>query len=115
MIRIFSHYIPIRTLALVSLETLVLVVSIYLGLALTFLPAEQALAGSALSATPQVLLLVMCILTTMTAMGLYDSDVREAMGATVLRLLIAFAIGLAIASMLLMAAPALSVAPMSSA
>ena len=111
MIRIFSHYIPIRTLALVSLESLVLVVSIYLGLALTFLPPDQAVGGTGYSATPQVLLLVICILTTMTAMGLYDSDVREAMGATVLRLLIAFAIGLAIASILLMAAPALSVAP----
>ena len=111
MIRIFSHYIPIRTLALVSLETLVLVVSIYLGLALTFLPADLGVTGSTFSVTPKVLLLVVCILMTMTAMGLYDTGVREAMGATVLRLLIAFAIGLAIASVLLMTAPALSVAP----
>jgi hypothetical protein len=34
MIRIFSHYIPIRTLFLGGLETLVLVHSIHVGLAL---------------------------------------------------------------------------------
>jgi sugar transferase (PEP-CTERM system associated) len=111
MIRIFSHYIPVRTLALVSLETLVLALSIYFGLALSVLPSDQIFAGAALPVAPKVLLLVICILTTMTALGLYDADVREAMGATVLRLLIAFAVGLAIASMALMLVPTLTVAP----
>jgi sugar transferase (PEP-CTERM system associated) len=111
MIRIFSHYIPIRTLALVSLETIVLVLSIYFGLAVSFLPFDQVIQGPGLSVTPKVLLLAFCIVTTMTAMGLYDSGVREDMGATVLRVLIAFAVGLAVASLALMLVPELSVGP----
>ena len=110
MIRIFSHYIPVRTLALVSLETVVLVLSIYFGLAVSFLPLD-AIQGPDLSVTPKVVLLVFCIVTTMTAMGLYDSGVREDMGATVLRILIAFAVGLGVASLGLMLFPELSVGP----
>lgn len=111
MIRIFSHYIPIRTLALVSLETVVLVLSIYFGLAVSFLPFDHAIQGPGLSVTPKVMLLAFCIVTTMTAMGLYDTGVREDMGATVLRVLIAFAVGLAVASLAFMLVPELSVGP----
>jgi len=110
VIRIFSHYIPLRTLFLFSLETLVLLVSIYFGLVLNVLPTDSATQAS-LHIVPKVAFLVLLILTTMTAMGLYDSGVREALGVTLLRLFIAFVAGLALAAALLTMFPALGVGP----
>jgi sugar transferase (PEP-CTERM system associated) len=110
MIRIFSHYIPIRTLFLVGLESLVLVLSIHFGLALSGLSPDPA--------TPQVLpiastvaMLAAFILTTMTAMGLYDSDMREAVGITLLRLLLAFVLGLVLAGLAITLVPSLALGP----
>lgn len=111
MIRIFSHYIPLRTLFLVSLEALVLIVSIYLGLALSVLPAEQAAHGASLPDVSKVAVLAFLILTTMTAMGLYDSGAREAAAVTLLRLLIAFVAGIGLAIVAISVFPALSIGP----
>jgi sugar transferase (PEP-CTERM system associated) len=109
MIRIFSHYIPVRTVFLLALEALVLMLSIYLGLAATSFSAEAA--PQTLPVTPLVAMLVLFILMTMTAMGLYDSEVREALGATLLRLLLAFILGLILATCAITLVPTLTLAP----
>jgi len=98
-------------LFLFSLETLVLLVSIYFGLVLNVLPMDQATQVAGLSVAPKVALLVLLLLATMTAMGLYDSAVREAIGVTLLRLLIAFVAGLALAAGLLTLVPDLGLGP----
>ncbi|RPI41541.1 MAG: TIGR03013 family PEP-CTERM/XrtA system glycosyltransferase [Betaproteobacteria bacterium] len=108
MIRIFSHYIPIRTLFLLSLETLVLVVSIYFGLVLNNVTPDAAITPVPLPIGPTVALLAAFIVITMTAMGLYDSGVHEAVGVTLLRLMIAFVLGLVVASLAITLVPALS-------
>jgi len=108
VIRIFSHYIPIRTLFLLSLETLVLVVSIYFGLASTNLAVDAGVPVVPLPIGPTVALLAVFIVTTMTAMGLYDSALHEAAGITFLRLLIAFVLGLVMASLAITLVPSLS-------
>src|SRR5690606_5173252 len=110
MIRIFSHYIPIRTLFLVGLETLVLILSIHFGLALGGLSPDPV-AAHPVSITLVVGLLAAFILTTMTAMGLYDSDVREAVGITLLRLLLAFVLGLVLSALAITLLPSLALGP----
>lgn len=110
MIRIFSHYIPIRTLFLVGLETLVLILSIHFGLALSGLSPDPS-AAQPYPLIPMVAMLAVFILTTMTAMGLYDSEVREAVGMTLLRLLLAFVLGLVLAALAITLFPSLTVGP----
>ena len=110
MIRIFSHYIPIRTLFLVALETLVLVLSIHFGLALSGLTPDPAVPQTPAVAST-VAMLAVFILTTMTAMGLYDSDVREAVGVTLLRLLLAFVLGLVLSGLAITLVPSLTLGP----
>jgi sugar transferase (PEP-CTERM system associated) len=110
MIRIFSHYIPIRTLFLVGLESLVLLLSIHFGLALNGLSPDPATA-QALPIASTVAMLAAFILTTMTAMGLYDSDMREAVGLTLLRLLLAFVLGLVLAGLAITLMPSLALGP----
>jgi sugar transferase (PEP-CTERM system associated) len=110
MIRIFSHYIPIRTLFLVGLETLVLILSIHFGLALSGISPEPG-AVQAFSIGPTVAMLAVFILITMTAMGLYDSEVREAVGITLLRLLLAFVLGLVLSALAITLVPSLALGP----
>jgi sugar transferase (PEP-CTERM system associated) len=110
MIRIFSHYIPIRTLFLVGLESLVLVLSIYFGLALSGLSPESS-AAQPVSVAPMVGLLAIFVLITMTAMGLYDSEVREAVGVTLLRLVLAFVLGLILSALAITFMPSFALGP----
>jgi len=109
MIRIFSHYIPIRTLFLVALETLVLLLTIDFGLAVSGLAGEAG--PRSMSVVPVAAMLASLILMTMTAMGLYDSEVREALGLTLLRLLLAFILGLMMASLAVTVFPSLALGP----
>ncbi|MCC6531298.1 MAG: TIGR03013 family PEP-CTERM/XrtA system glycosyltransferase [Burkholderiales bacterium] len=111
MIRIFSHYIPIRTLFLLSLESLVLVGSIYMGLAYSVLSPDSGLPAVQLPIALTVGVLAIFLLSTMTAMGLYDSGVNEAAGITLLRLLLAFVLGLVLASLAVTLMPAFSLGP----
>lgn len=111
MIRIFSHYIPIRTLFLLSLESLVVVCSIYFGLAFTNLTPEATIPVVTLPVGAVVAVLAVFLLSTMTAMGLYDSALHEAVGITLLRLLIAFVLGLVLASLAITLFPSLSLGP----
>lgn len=108
MIRIFSHYIPIRTLFLLSLETLVLVASIYFGLAFSDLAPEATVPAVPLPIGAIAAILAIFLLSTMTAMGLYDSALHEAVGITLLRLLIAFVLGLVMAALAITVLPDLS-------
>jgi FlaA1/EpsC-like NDP-sugar epimerase len=105
MIRIFSHYIPIRTLFLLSLETLVLVTSIYLALAFTDLAPETSIPAFPLPIGTIAAVLAVFLLSTMTAMGLYDSTLHEALGITLLRLLIAFVFGLVVVTLAITVLP----------
>lgn len=107
MIRIFSHYIPIRTLFLLSLESLVLIVSIYFGLAFSNLTPDASMPVVPLPLGAVVAVLAVFLISTMTAMGLYDSALHEAVGITLLRLLIAFVLGLVLASLAITLFPSL--------
>ena len=105
MIRIFSHYVSGKALFLFFVETVVLVFSIYLTVSSGLLRSDHALA-----ATPtllQAVVFAFCILTCMTAMGLYEGESGEAGLQTVLRIFVAFGLGLGAISAVFYLAPSL--------
>lgn len=98
MYRIFRHYIPKSLLMLGVAEGLVLLVSIYIGVTLWLLeqaPRAGDAAGTLLGPVlPAAVVFSLVMLTVMTAMGLYNRDLREGPRATLMRLFVAFLIGL---------------------
>ena len=98
MLRIFRHYIPITLLLLGLAETLILLVSIYLGamFGMAFEPlsvnASALTAGLPLWAKAAAFCAAM--LSGMIAMGLYQRDQRDAPVATLIRLSLSFLVGL---------------------
>jgi sugar transferase (PEP-CTERM system associated) len=106
MIRFFRHYVPASILLLIFTEALILGSAIYLGAGLRFsgeaaLPPSHSLLPTALSFTAIMLVL-------MGAFGLYDIEWRWALKNLLLRLGLAFGLGLMIMAQLFYFIPALS-------
>ncbi len=99
MYRIFRHYIPKTLLMLGFAEALILLVSIYLGVSLKLADDTAAFAAiinnhgvGIIFATGVVFAVIM--LGTMSAMGLYQRDLRDGPRGVLLRLVLSFALGL---------------------
>jgi len=98
MFRIFRHYIPKSLILLCIAESLILLVSIYIGA--TFdLAAGTFSQAMAFDTNPSALwwqALVFCaaMLGGMTAMGFYQRDQRDGPLATMIRLTLSFFVGL---------------------
>jgi len=97
MLRIFRHYVPKSLILLGVAESLILLVSIYIGA--TFDLAAGAFSSSAtFVGDPSVLwwqAFVFCIaiLVGMVAMGFYQRDQRDGPMATIIRLTLSFCVG----------------------
>ncbi|MGR8950732.1 MAG: TIGR03013 family XrtA/PEP-CTERM system glycosyltransferase [Gammaproteobacteria bacterium] len=96
MLRIFRHYIPTSLVLLGVAETLILLVSIYVGvsfgLALSH-GAESAQSGQIL---PQALVFSCAMLLGMIAMGFYQREQRDGPLSTMIRLALSFCVGFAV-------------------
>ncbi|MDH3355050.1 MAG: TIGR03013 family PEP-CTERM/XrtA system glycosyltransferase [Chromatiales bacterium] len=104
MVRIFRHYIPTAFVLLGVIETLVLVLSVYLGSWLRFLGSEVTLAFDGLS-LGKALLFAVLMLSSMTFMGLYQRHLREGVAAALLRVGAGLVIGLVLLSILFYVIP----------
>lgn len=114
MLRLFRHYVPVTLLLLGMAETLILVVSIYLGamfgMALESVPGQ----GEALDSMSNLPLWVkaaafsVAMLIGMIAMGFYQRDQRDGPVATLLRLLLSFLVGFIVMGMFYLALPTLT-------
>jgi sugar transferase (PEP-CTERM system associated) len=107
MFRIFRHYIPKTLFLLGCAETLILLVSIVIGVMISasgILP-EAAFELSAETVSAQALVFWLTMLIGMIAMGLYQRDLRDAPSATLGRLLLGFLVGLLLMALVYVANP----------
>ncbi len=115
MLRLFRHYIPVTLLLLGLAETLILVVSIYvgamIGLALETMPAmhlhETALVQSDLPLWAKACAFSAAMLCGMIAMGFYQRDQRDGPHAVLLRLLLSFLVGFCVMGLFYLTTPSL--------
>jgi sugar transferase (PEP-CTERM system associated) len=109
MIKLFSHYVPIRLLLLFGLEALTLMASMYVGVAIRLgLPLSEldAVIGDLFG---QALCFTVVTLLALAAVGLYSTDLPEGTKGMPIRILTAFLASLGIMSLLFYLFPALYV------
>ena len=112
MLRIFRHYIPVTLLLLGATETLILLVSIYLGAALALTLGAEVnpdITTTELPLWTKALAFYVTILTGMIATGLYQREQREQPLATLLRLCLSFVVGFFVMGLLSLTFPLLMV------
>ena len=97
MIRIFRHYIPKSLVMLALLEVLVLSLAIILGASLRLDNNSVLLSGLTFS---QLTVFCSVIVGTMIAMGLYQRDVHDGKVDMIVRIVLSFAVGMGILSLL---------------
>ncbi len=112
MLRLFRHYIPITLLLLGLAETLILMVSIYLGAMF-----GMALEHSPTSAHPftdpgvplwtKAVTFSVAMICGMIAMGFYQREQRDGPVATLIRLLLSFLVGFLMMGLFYLALPTL--------
>jgi len=108
MLRIFRHYVPRLLLITVTVEALILMVSL-LVTGLFALLASDGLprgdAGALSSLIPSAMGFALAMLTGLLATGCYQRDPRELPTQTTARLMIGFLIGLALIIVIRLAVP----------
>jgi sugar transferase (PEP-CTERM system associated) len=107
MIRLFSHYIPVRLLVLFGLEALTLMASMYVGAAIRFnVPLDAA--GEVID---NLLLQAFCFaavtLLVLASVGLYSTDLPEGTQGMQIRIPIAFLASLGVMSLVFYLFPSL--------
>lgn len=108
MYRIFRHYVP-RTLLMLGLaETVILLASVYVGVALIVV-AQGTMDSSREELLLKAFTFAAVMLLMMTAMGLYQRDLREGPRALLLRLGLSFLGGLLVMSIVWVVDPGLVV------
>jgi sugar transferase (PEP-CTERM system associated) len=100
MLRLFKHYIPKSLFALGAAETAWFFVSVYVGTWLRFRGGEAVFPESVLPVWPKALLYATVMAVMMMAMGLYRRDARDGPGGMPLRVLLGFALGLVVLTLL---------------
>ena len=93
MLRIFRHYIPTTLLLLGIAEALILVVSIYVGAALSVAFDGLTLSEGSGTVLTQAMVFCCAMLAGMIAMGFYQRDQRDGPVETVIRLSLSFVVG----------------------
>jgi sugar transferase (PEP-CTERM system associated) len=102
----FRHYIPRSFLMLGAVEAALLLISIYFGVWLRFGTAIEA-DVSVEPVLPKALLFTAVMSLTMTSMGLYQRNLRQGTGGTLMRLGLSFVVGFVIMSLLFYAFPSM--------
>ena len=96
MYRIFRHYIPKTLLMLGLAEAAILLTSVYVGVAIGMFDGAPGIpAGDSRVLHLQAIVFAVVMVAMMTAMGLYQRDLREGPKALLLRLSLSFLGGLA--------------------
>ncbi len=103
MFRIFRHYIPKPLLMLGIAEILILLVSVYIGVVLFYL-GDLGAAGEAPDPVfngllPRAGIFTLVLLLVMTAMGLYQRDLRDSPRTVMSRIWLSFVLGLVLMSL----------------
>ena len=94
MIRIFRHYVPKSLVILGGAEFLFLIGAVYLGVTMSFLdfnPTRNLIVGQVWT---KALVFAVFMMLCMAAMGLYERGLRDDLKGVLLRIFIAFALGL---------------------
>ena len=107
MIRIFNHYIPSKILLLLLVETVIVVSAVHLGGALRFAGDQAGFSGALAPVWPKSLVFTSLILLSVSATGLYHGDFREGLRGILLRLALAFLLGMGMMSLVFYLAPSL--------
>jgi sugar transferase (PEP-CTERM system associated) len=94
MFRIANHYVSVTAIILFAIEALVLVASVYLGVAIRFEDSARLIAAPFANLFPQAATYAFVMIFSMTALGMYQLDYREDFRRTLLRLMPAFVLGL---------------------
>jgi sugar transferase (PEP-CTERM system associated) len=105
MIRFFRHYIPTKILILVSLELLIILGSIYVGVSTRFENPALLHSGGMDPLLPRAVIFAIVMLVIMAALGLYDWDSHDDVRGTVLRVGASFLIGMFIMGQVFYLAP----------
>jgi sugar transferase (PEP-CTERM system associated) len=117
MLRIFRHYIPKSLILLGVAESLILLVSIYIGA--TFDLAAGAFSKTISFASDpselwwQAMVFCVAMLAGMVAMGFYQRDQRDGPIATMIRLLLSFGVGFVVMIAISLLSPGLIVGGLS--
>jgi sugar transferase (PEP-CTERM system associated) len=108
MIRIFKHYISVSLLLLAGVETLILLSSMHVGVALRFTKFHPGYIASVGLLPPKAIIFTGVMLVIMTAFGLYQRDTEEegAWGYFI-RLTASFLVGLIVMILVFYAFPGL--------
>lgn len=94
MIRFFRHYIPTKILILVSMELLIILSSIYVGVSARFADPMAFQQGGIEPILPKAVLFAIVMLIIMAALGLYDWDNHDDIRGTILRVGASFLFGM---------------------
>ncbi|MEM7469209.1 MAG: TIGR03013 family XrtA/PEP-CTERM system glycosyltransferase, partial [Pseudomonadota bacterium] len=96
MLRIFRHYIPTSLVLLGAAETLILLVSIYVGVSFGLALPQTGTGAIAENTWAQALVFCCAMLLGMIAMGFYQREQRDGPLSTVIRLALSFCVGFAV-------------------
>lgn len=109
MLRIFRHYIPTSLVLLGAAETLILFVSIYVGVSFGFALSNDVSPSVANHIWAQSLVFCIAMLVGMAAMGFYQREQRDGPISTVIRLCLSFCVGFCMMAVIYFVTPELFV------
>lgn len=108
MIRIFRHYVPTPLLFLAVAEAVILFLSVYAGVHLRFSSSKAGYAELIVGPVlPKALIFSIAMLSIMTAVGLYQRDLRDNDWSYYSRFGLSFLVGLAVMALVFYAVPSL--------
>lgn len=108
MIRIFKHYMPKALLYLGVVEALILLLALYMGVSVRF-PGDTIEEVAALhSLLPNAVIFVLVMVGIMTALGLYQREIKEGEWGYFPRLGLSLIAGLGVMSAIFYVVPSLS-------
>lgn len=109
MLRIFRHYIPTSLVLLGAAETLILFVSIYVGVSFGFALSSETSSAATSHIWAQSLVFCFAMLLGMAAMGFYQREQRDGPVSTVIRLGLSFCVGFGVMAVIYFVTPELFV------
>ena len=109
MLRIFRHYIPTSLVLLGAAETLILLVSIYVGVSFSLALSDAGAVRSTNHLMAQSLVFCSAMLLGMAAMGFYQREQRDGPLSTLIRLALSFCVGFAVMGLVYFLLPELVV------
>jgi sugar transferase (PEP-CTERM system associated) len=107
MISLFNHYVPWRLLVLVGLEALVLIAAAQLGVSLQIAELQSTVTSRQVAIPAQAVAFALGMMIFMACMGLYQSDLWNNTQSIRARLVVPFALALAIVALTAYLVPSL--------